>query len=137
MFSPNAGESTRLIDNMFIAGVNYENVKKFVSSSSLIIKPDILMSFPENKELITNSILDFVFPNGINVSYSEENDKFYTIILTNEKGVRSYIYILKTYERIPLNELLNDENNDGVQISGEGEKNRLRQMRKKTMENTK
>jgi len=35
----------------------------------------------------------------------------YSIILTNEKGVRSYIYILKIFEKININEIYNEKEN--------------------------
>ncbi len=46
-----------------------------------------------------------MFPNGIDVSYKDEKPKFYCITLTNEKGNRSYIYILRLLERINVSEL--------------------------------
>jgi len=35
--------------------------------------------------------------------------KLYSIILTNEKGVRSYIYILKIFEKINIKEILSQK----------------------------
>ncbi len=63
MFNPSSSDSTKLTDVIFIAGVSYENIKNFITdnnslSKSVFLKPDILMSFPDNKELITLSILD-------------------------------------------------------------------------------
>jgi hypothetical protein len=83
MFSPHAYECNKYIDAFFITGVLYENIKSkknkntkklknqyryqnqnkyldFIlsSNSNLNLKPDILFTFPENKELVTNSILD-------------------------------------------------------------------------------
>jgi hypothetical protein len=36
----------------------------------------------------------------LNISFTEESAKFYPVVLTNEKGIRSYVYVLKFYERI-------------------------------------
>jgi hypothetical protein len=58
MFSTNATESTKLIDVSFIAGVSQEEIKRFINNNSMNLKADILTSFPDNKELINNSILD-------------------------------------------------------------------------------
>lgn len=59
--------------------------------------------------------MKFVFPGGIVPSYSEELPKLYSIILTNEKGVRSYIYILKIFEKINIKEIISekDKNTSG------------------------
>ena len=63
MFNPSAYESTKMTEVIFIAGMSYENIKNYMSdgngvSKSMYLKPDILISFPDNKELITLSILD-------------------------------------------------------------------------------
>jgi len=39
------------------------------------------------------------------VSYVEEVPKFNAIVLTNVKAVRSYVYILKFYEKIDIDSL--------------------------------
>ena len=45
-----------------------------------------------------------MFPEGIEISYFEKEPKFYPIVLTNEYGVRSYIYIMKLYEKFSYQE---------------------------------
>jgi hypothetical protein len=68
MFSLNAIDNTKLIEVAFIAGLNAQNINGIHSLNLDIIKSenfqikdykaDILLSFPERKELITQSILD-------------------------------------------------------------------------------
>lgn len=41
----------------------------------------------------------------------------YSIILTNEKGVRSYIYILKIFEKININEIISDNEKNSYRNS--------------------
>jgi hypothetical protein len=69
MFSSNAFETNKLIENILIAGLNQENLESNIvfkldiinrhPNSSLI--PDFLFSFPENKEQLTNTVLDVSF----------------------------------------------------------------------------
>ena len=62
-----------------------------------------MVSFPENiglKEDIIDNYLSFAFPNGIDVSYSQKSPVIYSIVLTNEKGINSYLYILIFYEKV-------------------------------------
>jgi hypothetical protein len=59
MFSPNVQESTRLIDVVFITGANIDNIKKIINANSSInLSPEIFLAFPENKHLITPTVLD-------------------------------------------------------------------------------
>ena len=72
MFSLNAFEESKIIEICFIAGVNTNNIpsKKnylkvklgiFQNDPNSNIYPDILFSFPDNKDVITPSILDVKF----------------------------------------------------------------------------
>lgn len=58
MFSPHVHESSKLIDLCFITGVSTDNINSYLINQSILLKPEILFSFPENKDSITNSILD-------------------------------------------------------------------------------
>ena len=73
------------------------------SIDSSILKPQLLFSIPSNLNIKTN-ILNaqflFAFPNGIDFLSYEEVPKIYTVVLTNEKGIHSYLYVLLFYEKI-------------------------------------
>ena len=51
-----------------------------------------------------------MFPDSLSVSYSEEDTKFYSVVLTNEKGVRSYVYVIKFYEKVIIESEIKDPN---------------------------
>ena len=72
------------------------------SVDSSILKPQLLYSIPSNLTIKTNILNNqflFAFPNGIDFSNYEEVPKIYPIVLTNEKGVHSYLYILLFYDK--------------------------------------
>lgn len=105
MLPPSQFQPSRLINTVFIAGVAQESITKILTNNNFSedIVPEVLFSYPESKEIVTPSIIDFVFSNGINVEYQNQPAKFNAIVLTNETGFRSYIYILKLYEEININ----------------------------------
>ena len=73
------------------------------SVDSSILKPTLLLSIPSVLNIKTNVLNNqflFAFPNGIDISYYEESPKIYSIVLTNEKGIHSYFYILLFYDKI-------------------------------------
>ena len=73
------------------------------SIDSSMLKPQLLYSIPSNLTIKTNVLNNqflFAFPNGIDFSNFEEVPKIYPIVLTNKKGVHSYLYILLFYDKI-------------------------------------
>ena len=82
------------------------------SIDSSILKPQLLFSIPSSlnvKSNVLNNQFLFAFPNGIDISYYEEPPKIYSIVLTNEKGIHSYFYILLFYDKISdSNEMKNN-----------------------------
>ena len=73
------------------------------SVDSSILKPQLLYSIPTNlsiKANILNNHFLFAFPNGIDFSNNEEIPKIYPIVLTNEKGIHTYFYVLLFYDKI-------------------------------------
>ena len=68
---------------------------------------------PENsnkkEEELFNNYLRFAFPNGLELSSTFKTPIIYSIVLTNEKGIHLYLYILLFYEKIKENE--NDSSN--------------------------
>ena len=123
MYSKSLFESINLIENILIVGAqNNESDSKikiyiiYIYQQYIIIgicsngsyesdklKPQILISIPPNietKEEVINNYLSFAFPNGVDLSYNQKSPIIYSIVLTNEKGINSYLYILLFYEKI-------------------------------------
>ena len=73
------------------------------SVDSSMLKPQLLYSIPSKlsiKANILNNHFLFAFPNGIDFSNNEEIPKIYPIVLTNEKGIHTYFYVLLFYDKI-------------------------------------
>jgi hypothetical protein len=70
MFTPDVSESTRIAEMSFIAGVPYETLKQcakeILKFENIQLKPEILFSFPDNKGIIYNSVLDVKKQNILN-----------------------------------------------------------------------
>ena len=85
-----------LINYSFIVGIKEESLYSIKEKE--IIIPDILFCYPERDINFYRELIDFVCPNGIHI-YNEnsfEGDiSYHPVILTNEKGERYYLYILK------------------------------------------
>ena len=61
MFSQDAYDNLKLIENTFIVGLNDENISSlFSSSNSFTLNTEILFSFPENKTKINSHVLDVI-----------------------------------------------------------------------------
>jgi hypothetical protein len=59
MFSPNAQEFSKLVEFTFIAGLNQNNIRKYINlGDSSALKADCLLSFPSDSEELTSGILD-------------------------------------------------------------------------------
>ena len=93
------------------------------SIDSSILKPQLLFSIPSTlsiKPNVLNNQFLFAFPNGIDISYYEEPPKIYSIVLTNEKGIHSYFYILLFYDKISdSNEIKSNLNRNSNAITSE------------------
>ena len=95
------------------------------SIDSSILKPQLLYSIPSNlttKTNILNNQFLFAFPNGMDFSNYEEVPKIYPIVLTNEKGIRSFLYILLFFDKISeipesKNSLTRNSNIIGTEMS--------------------
>jgi hypothetical protein len=67
MFSKFAIENTKLVDLSFISGAKYEDIKSKNNynlehnlQSNASLKPDILLSFPDNRDMSNFTILDVI-----------------------------------------------------------------------------
>ena len=49
--------------------------------------------------------LDIKYSPLQNISFNDEPPKFSSLILTNDKGIRTYIYHIKFFEKFSLSEL--------------------------------
>ncbi len=59
MFSTNARENTKLIDNAFIAGVTQENIQKYIlNQDSPILIPEFLVTFLNTEDELSSAVLD-------------------------------------------------------------------------------
>ena len=69
-----------------------------------------MLSIPENKNIkqeLLNNYLCLAFPNGIELSYNQKTPIIYSIVLTNENYINSYLYILLFYEKVNESDLNN------------------------------
>ena len=139
MYRTNVYESSKLINSIYIVGIqnydiecNYQYLSHFFYSigmnknhsvDSSILKPQLLFSVPSIlniKPNVLNNQFLFAFPNGIDISYYEEPPKIYSIVLTNEKGIHSYFYILLFYDKISDSvEVKNNLNRNSNAITSE------------------
>lgn len=106
MYSQSLTEIPTLIDEIFIAGMSNIELEVLKHSSSFEkqkTKPEILFTLTSSQSNLKNSI-DFAFPNGLEISLFPEKPKIYAIVLTNEKGTRSYLYVLLMYDKVKLND---------------------------------
>jgi hypothetical protein len=63
MFSTNAQDNSKLVELAFIVGLNLETIRNYRNSAkdSGKLKPECLLAFPNEKELITAGIIDVIF----------------------------------------------------------------------------
>lgn len=76
MISPNSFDSWRLIDTIFITGISYQNIIKYIKNPrySLQLCPDVLFSYPQKKETINSPILEVLILYFIAVVYFSMRD---------------------------------------------------------------
>ncbi len=63
MFSTNAQDYSKLIELSFIAGLNQEIIRNYQNFGieSENIKPECILAFPDDKDLVTSGIIDVLF----------------------------------------------------------------------------
>ena len=86
-------------------------------------RPQILYSIPNNLDISENLLAGqfiFAFPNGIEMSYTEKHPKVYSVILTNQKGIQYYLYILLFYDKVSEIDSKTSINNNNNDPSSEG-----------------
>ena len=110
MYSQNTFYPTKLIENIYIIGlsnIDLDHLNPLTSSSqptTTSTSPEILFTFNTHLPKATPppNFLPFAFPNGLSLSLTYLPPTTYSIVLTNEKGIRSYLHILLLYDKITL-----------------------------------
>ena len=108
MISELLNSSSRFINSIFISGISEENISKLISSPNInnkeeLIFPEILFRYPQNGLGITPSILEYIFSEGISIEFNLQPPKFIPIVLTNEKGGRTFVYNIRLFDKILIN----------------------------------
>ena len=109
MFSEIGNISSQFIISIFISGESEEYISKLISGTNInnnkdkLIYPEILFRYPQNDSGITPSILEYIFAEGISIKFNLQPPKFIKVVLTNEKGVRKYVYSIRLFDKIEIN----------------------------------
>ena len=109
MFSELGNISSQFINSIFISGVSEEYISKLISGPNInnnkdnLIYPEILFRYPQNDSGITPSILEYIFAEGISIKFNLQPPKFIPVVLTNEKGIRTYVYSIRLFDKIEIN----------------------------------
>jgi hypothetical protein len=109
MLSQIGNASSQFIYSIFISGISEEYISKLISNpvannnKENLIYPEILFRYPLNNPGITPSILEYIFTDGISIEFNLQPPKFIPVVLTNEKGARTYVYSIRLYDKIEIN----------------------------------
>ena len=109
MLSQIGNASSQFIYSIFISGISEEYISKLISNpvannnKENLIYPEILFRYPLNNPGITPSILEYIFTDGISIEFNLQPPKFIPVVLTNEKGSRTYVYSIRLYDKIEIN----------------------------------
>ena len=109
MLSQYGNVSGKFIYSIFISGVSEEFITKLISGPNInnnkenLIYPEILFRYPQNDPGITPSILEYIFAEGIAIEFNLQPPKFIPVVLTNEKGGRTYVYSIRLFDKIEIN----------------------------------
>ena len=110
MFSQLGNVTSSFVKSIFISGVSEEFITKLISGPNIannnkenLIYPEILFRYPQNEIGITPAILEYIFAEGISIEFNLQPPKFIPVVLTDEKGVRSYVYSIRLFDIIEIN----------------------------------
>ena len=110
MLSQLGNASCRFVYSIFISGVSEEFITKLISGPNInnnnkenLIYPEILFRYPQNDPGITPSVLEYIFAEGISIEFNLQPPKFIPVVLTNEKGGRTYVYSIRLFDKIEIN----------------------------------
>ena len=97
---PASSNPSKLISSFFILGTTLPSSPPFLSLSTPLT-PEILFSYPFPKDTFPPTIHDFIYPTTFEIQNTPQPPQITAFTLTNEKGIRSYIYSLKLHEQLP------------------------------------
>ena len=103
--------TSNFVYSIFISGISEEFITKLISGPIItnnnnkenLIYPEILFRYPQNDIGITPSILEYIFAEGISIEFNLQPPKFIPVVLTNEKGGRTYVYSIRLFDKIQIN----------------------------------
>ena len=108
MLSQLSNTSSKFVYSIFISGVSEEFITKLISGPNNnnkedLIYPEILFRYPQDDTGITPFILEYIFAEGISIEFNLQPPKFIPIVLTNERGGRTYVYSIRLFNKIQIN----------------------------------
>ena len=109
MLSQLGNASSHFVYSVFISGISEEFITKLISGPNItnnnkeLIYPEILFRYPQNDSGITPSVLEYIFAEGISIEFNLQPPKFIPVVLTNEKGGRTYVYSIRLFDKIEIN----------------------------------
>ena len=109
MLSQLSNTSSKFVYSIFISGISEEFITKLISGPNNynnkedLIYPEILFRYPQDDTGITPSILEYIFSEGIYIEFNLQPPKFIPIVLTNERGGRTYVYSIRLFDKIQIN----------------------------------
>ena len=110
MLSQLGNSSSQFVYSIFISGVSEEFITKLIQGPNInnnnkedLIYPEILFRYPQNDLGISPSILEYIFAEGVSIEFNLQPPKFIPVVLTNEKGGRTYVYSIRLFDKIEIN----------------------------------
>ena len=110
MLSQLGNSSSQFVYSIFISGVSEEFITKLIQGPNItnnnkegLIYPEILFRYPQNDSGITPSVLEYIFAEGVSIEFNLQPPKFIPVVLTNEKGGRTYVYSIRLFDKIEIN----------------------------------
>jgi len=115
MLSQIKNVSSRFIKSIFISGISEAFITKLIYRHNLIsfkdpkanknnmIYPEILFYYPQDESNIFPSFLEYIFIDGISIQFNLQPPKFIPEVLTDAKGERTYLYSIRLFDKIEIN----------------------------------
>ena len=110
MLSQLGSSSFQFVYSIFISGVGEEFITKLIQRPNItnnnkegLIYPEILFRYPQNDLGISPSVLEYIFAEGVSIEFNLQPPKFIPVVLTNEKGGRTYVYSIRLFDKIEIN----------------------------------
>ena len=118
MLSQIKNVSSKFITSIFISGINEAFITKLISNRNIstigdlkvnknknsMIYPEILFYYPQNESSFSPSFLEYIFIDGISIQFNLQPPKFIPEVLTDDKGERTYLYSIRLFDKIEINQ---------------------------------